>query len=166
MRTSRIELAANICVLAAAVLFVVSVSWWFLRQYSSRRTPPSSIQAGTRLTLPDVEWSINRCTLVLFLSTDCKYCTANTPLYRRLVERAALTHTSLVAVFPQTITDGEQYLMQHEIRIDTVRQVAPAALGVTGTPTLIMVDDRGTVIRSWQGMIPAQAEKDVLALVK
>lgn len=148
---ARIQVVANICVVAAAFLFILSIGWTFLRHSSVSRLPHSSIHEGTRLTLSDWNWSVSRRTLLLVLSTRCKYCTANALFYRRLVNQTLLTkNTNLIAVLPQTIKESEEYFARLDIKIDIVRQAVPASLGAKGTPTLILVDSNGTVIDSWE----------------
>ena len=163
----RIQVVANVCVIAAALLFVCSISWLFLRQYISMRVSHSSISKGTKITLPEFNWSLSSQSLLLVLSTECKYCSASTPFYRRLVNQARLTlKTRLLAIFPQAVNESREYFAKHDVKLDTVRQAVPASLGVKGTPTLILVDTNGVVIQSWDGMVPPEVENEILALLK
>ena len=163
----KIEMIANICIIAATVVFVVSIGWFFLRSNPSLRNSRSSIQKGTKMTLPDVNWSTSPKTLLLVLSTDCKYCTASAPFYRRLVNLAGETrNTRLIAIFPQAANESREYLAKQEVKIDTLQQAAPASVGAKGTPTLILVDSNGVVIQSWDGMVLPDAESEILASVK
>jgi peroxiredoxin len=163
----RIEVVANISLIAAAVVFIAVISWLFWRHYSSLRRPHSAIQPGTRLTLPEVDWSASPQTLLLFLSTECEYCTASARFYQRLVNRAALTHnTQLIAIFPQTINESREYLARHGIQVDTLQKAVLASMGVRGTPTLILVDGNGVVINAWDGKVPLEVENEIVALVK
>jgi thioredoxin-related protein len=163
----KIELIANICTIAAAFVFVVSIGWFFLRYNASLLNSRSSIQKGTKMMLPDVNWSTSPKTLLLVLSTDCKYCTASAPFYRRLVNNAAETaNTRLIAIFPQSTNESRKYLAKQEVKIDALKQAVPASVGVRGTPTLILVDSNGVVIQSWDGMVRPDVESEVLASVK
>lgn len=163
----RIQLVANVCVIVAALALIFSIGWLFLRHSSLSRARGSSIQNGTKLTLPNLDWSRSRQTLLLVLSTSCKYCTASAPFYRRLVNQTSLTDTTrLIAVFPQPIKESEEYLGKNDIKINDLRQAWPASLGATGTPTLILVNSDGAVIQSWKGTVPPQAEDEILAAMK
>lgn len=164
---AKLQVITNILVIAAVVLLITSITWSFVRHYTSLRLPRSSIQRGTKLTLPDVEWSLSRQNLVLVLSTHCQYCNASAPFYRRLVEQVAFTNqTRLIAIFPQTTSQSRQYLARQEIEINTVREAAPVSLGVKGIPTLILVDANGVVTQSWDGMLSSDAEHQVLDAVR
>jgi thioredoxin-related protein len=163
----RLELVTNICVIGAVLVFVFSVGWFALRHGSSIRIPSSSIKNGTRLTISEWDWAISPQTLVLVLSADCKYCTASAPFYRRLVSQGALTHgTRFLAILPQAPDKSKEYLAKLEVMIDDLRQAPPASVGATGTPTLILVNGSGVVIHSWEGLLPPDAETEILAYVK
>ena len=165
--SERFELIVNISVITAALLFVFSVGWLILRQRTSPRTPRPSIAKGTKLTLPSWDWTLSPQTLVLVLSADCKYCTVSAPFYRRLVKRAALApDTRLLAVLPQDANESREYLAQLEVKINDLQQTSPAAVRAGGTPTLILVNANGAVIQSWEGLLPPEAENEVLNLVK
>jgi hypothetical protein len=164
---NRIEFITNLCVIGAALVFVSSLGWLALRHKSSIRAPRPSIAKGTKLTVPDMDWSGSPQTLVLVLSTECKYCTASAPFYRRIVNQGAQAHnTRLIALLPQAPNESRSYLAKLEVKIDTLYQNSLASVGAKGTPTLILVDASGIVIQSWEGLLPPDAESEVLAAVK
>lgn len=163
----KVELIANIGVILAALLFVSSVGWVGLRYSSRSEKPHSSIETGTKITLPDQDWSTSPQTLVLVLSADCQYCTASAPFYRRLVSKGLVAHsTRFLAVFPQAVKESREYLAGLGVKIDELQQAPPASVGAKGTPTLILVNASGTVVQSWDGLLPPNAETEVLAYLK
>lgn len=162
----RIESITNLCVIGAGFVFVVSLGWFALRHTSSTSTPRPAIARGTKITLPGLDWSGSPQTLVLVLSTDCKYCTASAPFYRRIVSQGAQTHnTRLIALLPQAPNESREYLAKLAIKVDALQQSALASVGAKGTPTLILVNASGVVIQSWEGLLPPYAESEVLAAV-
>ena len=162
----RIELIANICVIAAALLLILTVGRFALRQRSSKPPPNPAIAKGTQLHLPGLNWSATQ-TLVLVLSAECKYCTASASFYRSLVNQAAGPATTrIVAVLPQSPNEAKQYLEKLNLTVDNTYQVSPSSLGIRGMPTLILVDGRGVVIESWEGQLPPTAEREVIAYVQ
>lgn len=162
----RIELIANFCVIAAALVLVFTVVRLALRQRSSKPPPSPAIAKGVQLHLPGLNWSATQ-TLLLVLSAECKYCTASAPFYRSLVNQAAGSATTrIVAILPQSPDDAKQYLEKLNLTVVNTYQVSPASVGIRGTPTLILVDGRGVVIESWEGQLPPSAEREVVAYVK
>ena len=164
---ARIQVVANVCVIVAALSLILSIGWIFLRHSSLSRVPDPSIRSGTKVNLPESNWSLSRQTLLLVLSTECKYCTASASFYRRLVNETSLTKkTRVIAVFPQPINESEEYFAKHDIKVSALHQALPASLGVRGTPTLILVDSNGAVIQFWDGMVPPEVENEILVSVK
>ena len=161
----RVELLANIAIIAVAVLLgAVLVHRYLLTPAPPDAAEQEQIKPGTKLSLPGVEWGAKRRTLLLALSTDCRYCTESAPFYQRLAEeKAKRGDLGILAVLPQTIDESMRYLGEHGIKVDAVRQAAPNAINVRGTPTLIMVDQTGSVVESWVGKLPPQKEAEVLS---
>jgi hypothetical protein len=46
-----------------------------------------SIEPGTKISLPGIDWSKSDRTLLLALSTTCHFCTESAPLYQQLQEQ-------------------------------------------------------------------------------
>ena len=161
----RVEFIANACVIAAALMFIFTLGWSVLRARQANRAHPSAITDGSRIALTR-DWSDSQQTLVLVLSTECKYCTASAPFYRRLLAQTSVNrHTKLLALFPQSSTESKKYMDALDVKFDHVEQVAPASVGAKGTPTLILVNASGVVIRTWEGLLPPDKQTEVLASV-
>jgi hypothetical protein len=160
------ELLANIAIIAVALLLGgVLVKRYLLPgsdAVSTRNSDPR-IPAGTKISLPDVDWAKNGHTLLLVLSRDCHFCTESAPFYQRLVrETAGREDVHLVAVLPQEEDEARKYLDSHEIAIGEVRHAPPRDVGAQVTPTLILVNETGTVQDSWIGKLEAPKEAEVL----
>jgi thioredoxin-related protein len=102
--------------------------------------------------------------LILALSTTCHFCTESGPFYQRIAEERA--GARLIALLPQSIEESRQYLNKLGIEVSEVRQSPTGALGVTGTPTLILVNNEGAVVNFWVGRLPAEKEAEVLSNLK
>jgi hypothetical protein len=164
----KLEVAANAAIVVTALLLCV-----ILMKHQPAGGPRSEVSvpvlteqspAGGKVNLPGVDWQKNKRTLLLALSTNCHFCTESCTFYQRLAKEAKTIH--LAAVFPQTVEDGRQYLDEHAIRVEGVHQINLDSLGVEGTPTLVLVDDKGVVINSWVGRLPAEEEAEVLSAVE
>jgi len=158
----KIEVGANVAIIAIALLLGTVL----VRRYLPTQPPPpgpaasAPIRPGAKLSLPGVDWSRSERTLLMVLSTNCGFCTESVPFYQRLArERGG---ARLVAVMPQPIGEAQKYLGEHSIAVDEVRQAAPNAVGVRGTPTLIMLDGTGSVLETWVGKLPPEKESEVL----
>jgi hypothetical protein len=66
-------------------------------------------------------------------------------------------------VFPQAFQEAASYLKNENVEVDEIRQSPLSAIQVSGTPTLLLIDPKGTVQGAWMGKLPPKNEKDVLA---
>lgn len=158
----RIELLANVAIIVVAILIgVVLVQRFFFADKTIQ--PSKQIAIGSKISLPGVEWDKNGKTLVLALEKGCRFCTESAPFYQRLAQTSAAKGVKLIAVLPQPTAEGDEYLNKLAVPITDVRQVSLSSLSVSGTPTLILVNDKGEVTASWVGKLPSDKESEVLA---
>lgn len=166
--SKHVETTANVATIVVAILLsVVLVKQFLLPAPRRGRTSVPQAVAGTSLTksLPGVDWKKNGRTLILAISTQCHFCTESAPFFQR-IGREAGKDVKLVAVLPQPNPEAQQYLNTEGVRVDDVKRATLAALGVTGTPTLLLVNDSGTVTNVWEGKLPPDKEEEVLGVLK
>lgn len=161
----RIELLANVAIILVALL-IGSV---FVKKYffDTRSQQPVKITAGTKVPLQDVDWTKNGQTLLLVLQKGCHFCAESAPFYQGLTrEMESSKSTKLIAVLPQEVNESQQYLADLKVPISEVKKINPNFLGVSGTPTLILVNNAGEVIDSWTGKLSPDKEIEVLKKLK
>lgn len=157
-----IEVAANVAIILVAILLALTLGRRYLFP-PAPLVPQNEIVAGTTVSLPNVDWSKSNRTLLLVLQKDCRYCTESAPFYRTLVSTAPAKAIKLLAVLPQEESVSREYLKSLDVQINEVRQSSLGSLNVRGTPTLILVDNNGKVIKSWMGKLPDAGQKEVLS---
>lgn len=160
------EAVANVAIIVVALLLGVVLVKRFLlpgdAADAARRADPR-VAAGTKVALPGEDWAGNGRTLLLVLSSDCRFCTESAPFYQRLArDTAGRTGLRLVAVLPQEVGAGREYLQRLGVPIGEVRQAAPSVVGAQVTPTLILIDGGGVVTHSWVGKLAVAEESEVL----
>lgn len=159
--SQKVELAANLAIVVVAVLFIAFlVHRFFFASDSS--APPKEIARGTKITVPETDFQANGKTLLLVLQKGCKYCTESMPFYKTLLQQAPEKGVKIVGVFPGTREDSLAYLNENGITLPEIRQTSLNSVNVRGTPTLILVNDKGEVSNSWVGKLPAEKEKEVI----
>jgi hypothetical protein len=157
------EAVANIAIIVVAIFIVGVVVENHLRKPGRQA---QKIAAGTRLSIPNVDWSKRNRTLVMALQQDCSYCSESAAFYRRVVqETRGNDRIGLVAVLPQDAGQARNYLHSLGIDVAEVRQLPLRSVGVAGTPTLALVDSKGIVVQSWLGKLSASSESEVLSAV-
>ena len=156
--SKKIELAANLAILlVSCLLAVVLVKAYFLSQFGEEVTSTPTV-AGL-----DIAWNQNGQTLILVLSRNCRFCTDSAPFYKKLSQSKSNTH--LVALMPQSVEEGREYLEKLGVSVDEVKQFSLETMGVTGTPTLLLVDTSGAVKNFWVGKLSPEQETSVLSVL-
>lgn len=170
MRPTKLEMLANLMTIVVSLLLsVVLVKVFLLPQPPASRASAARPQAGrgTSLkgSLPGIDWAKNKRTLVLALSTQCHFCTDSAPFFQRIQKETA-KNVKMLAVLPQAVGDARKYLEQEGVHVDDVKQAQLSTIGVTGTPTLLLVDGTGKVADVWPGKLQPEQEAGVLAVLK
>lgn len=167
--TKRIELLANVAIILVALLlgFVLVKRYVLSSPDANRGEIRNDIKAGTKISLPDFDWSGSNKHLVLVMQKDCRFCSESAPFYQRLVqETVGRKDIQLMAALPQAVNEGRQYLNDLGVHISDVKQVSPSSLGVRGTPTLLLVDKTGLVTDVWPGKLQTDQEAAVISRLK
>lgn len=163
----KIEITANVATIIVGLLLTVILIERYLVPHPAPAT--ASVSGLARGSSVDgrpigVDWKKNHQTLVLAISTTCHFCKDSVPFYRRLggIEKSV----KMVAVLPQSVSEGKEYLEGKGVRVDDIRQVQLNTVGVKATPTLLLVNDVGVVTNIWVGKLPPEQETEVLTAVE
>lgn len=72
----------------------------------------------------------------------------------------------MVALLPQPPMESRAYLDKLGIKLDDVTQAPLSAVGVSGTPTLLLLDNQGAVLQSWVGKLSETDAEEVRSQVR
>jgi hypothetical protein len=168
-RPTMLEMAANLStIIVSLLLSIVLIKVFFLpqgRPAASAAKPQVAKGTSLKGSLPGVDWDKNGRTLVLAISTRCHFCTDSAPFFQR-ISKERPESTKLLAVLPQAVDESRKYLEQEGVRVDDVRQAQLDSIKVSGTPTLLLVDNAGTVADVWVGKLEPGQEEDVLRVLR
>jgi hypothetical protein len=153
---------ANIALLGAVLLFGY-VAW--NRDASTAAPRPVTVAVGTKVAnLDGVDYSRGP-TLLLVLSSTCRYCHESLPFYRQLVaEREGFQVIAGSAESPETFSS---YLRAANLSVDkAVKMEKSAWQGVSATPTLLVIDSNGRVSAAWVGLLSDEQQAEVREAVR
>jgi peroxiredoxin len=102
-------------------------------------------------------------TLLVWLSSQCKYCQESVPFYQRLTKTQR--GTRMVAVSYERRAAVQEFLDRHELKFDGVFSEPALAKRLRGTPEILLVGQDSTVLRLWMGKLSPTAESEVEAVV-
>jgi thiol-disulfide isomerase/thioredoxin len=151
----KVEVLANIAVVITSVILCsVLVNKYFFTS-AKPEAPVKVVQfkvARCERVTKVVDSSRSIRTVVLALSTTCHFCSESAPFYQKLQQQKP-NNVRLVAVFSQPVGDSRNYLNRLGVSVSDVVQGSLSSVGVSGTPTLLLIDNQGSITDSWVGRL-------------
>ncbi len=158
--SKKLEIITNVAIILAAVALIGTVTYKFL--LTGEEISAKMLKDGSEFSMLETNWAENKKSLVLVLQKDCHFCSESSPFYKTLSEKnKGDKKIKLIAAFPQSVDEGKKYLSEQGIAVDEVRKIS-FGNGIDGTPTLVLVDEKGKVVDSWEGKLTAEEERQVL----
>lgn len=153
---ANIELVTQVIVAIAIVITagVLVKRTVFSAEGNGARSP--RINVGERLNVPTIDWAQNKKSLVFYLKRDCPYCSSSAAFYRQLIDEASKRDVKCIAVLPNSPEEARKYLQYLELPFENI-YTGPVDSRISGTPTVVFVDQNGTVKSVWIG---AQTERE------
>lgn len=158
---------ADVAFIAACVI----VSAFAIARWTAPTTP--ELQAatletviGTRLDA-QVASDLSGPTVVVAVSTQCRFCTESADFYRRLVsaQAAAKGQWQLAFYGLQSPDQVREYLAALGVECLDVRPLT-SALRVTATPTLLITGADHVVLRAYSGRLSSAQERETLRFLR
>lgn len=102
-------------------------------------------------------------TLVLALDARCRYCAEDAPYYKAIASRlgANVRKYQVVALFSNPRIEAEDFMRRHGLTFQFRHAVDFRAIRVNSTPTLIVTDRAGRIVRFWVGRIGSAQEREI-----
>jgi len=88
------------------------------------------------------------------------------PFYRRVsqLRQASKPQASVGAVSLESPDELRQFLSKEGVSADGVYKI-PFASGLRGTPTVLIVDEKGTIRRVFEGKLDSSREQAILDII-
>ncbi len=161
----RLDLLANVSI---AVL-CLTVSSILIKSHFFPESPPAPPQATAKGEILDLPEALtpggSELVVVAALAPACGYCNDSMAFYRALSDRRSAQAADLRFVAAVRAADQAEpersKLAAEGVEIDRVVVTDFNALGVPGTPMLIVADRRGEVLGAWLGKLAEQQEQEV-----
>lgn len=161
MTTKRLEIAAYLSIVIVCAMTASILVWRFVVSPGSSR-PLANAPVGFNVRLPQVDWALGQRTAVLAMSTQCHFCTESAPFFKDLIKTAHGRGIRVIAVLPENREDGKRYLSKLNLLVDDVISAPLNRVGVTGTPTVLVVGPTGLVVDGWVGAISPDQQRKAL----
>lgn len=169
---SKLDVAANVAIIALClVVGAVLIKNHFLTPTPA--APPGAVdreaqiegQASPELASLAATHDADRM-VVVALAPGCRFCTDSMPFYKRLIEERDAQGSDvpvIATVASEEMIEGERDVMNEaQVTPDDLVAMSLSGIGVTGTPTLLLVDRQGTVLEAWIGMQQPDGEEEII----
>ncbi len=148
--------------LTANVLLLITcgvVVWAAVAGRSSASTPSAAEGVWPAQTAPPVSLSADAehqsRSVVVFLNSGCAYCAQEMPFYRALQGLAAARSVRLYAASVEAKDELSKYLQANGLTsFAALPKTSVPAL--PATPTILLIDEHGLVLKSWRGVLSAK----------
>ncbi|HEV8368246.1 MAG TPA: rhodanese-like domain-containing protein [Pyrinomonadaceae bacterium] len=147
---------------ASLIVIAILVKGYFRPGLVDETT--QAVKVGTSLSNLEVDWKRKQKTLVIAMQRGCQHSTESFPFYRRVAEQSQVwADVQLIALFPESVFDDATYLAERNLKVDEIRQASLSSIGIEATPTLMIVDDLGSVEAVWSGQLDSTEEEKVVS---
>jgi len=169
--SKKLEAIANVAIIVLVVLISISLFYRRSRQSAEDPAGPSgALGEGKRMLAPaGYQWEQHSRTLLMALRYGCVHCERNMDLYRELEQKAGKgrAQADLLSVFPDDPYVAEHDIDQHGLQgLRFVANVDFDKLRLPGTPTLLLVDNHGTILHAWIGELSQKEQDEVMQAVQ
>lgn len=160
--SQKVEFIANILIVIVAILFIgILVQKYILSNFTSSSLPLSPT-IGNKVSLPDTNWSKSNKNVLLIMQKGCHFCSESAEFYKNLIQQTQNKNVTIIAVLPQNKVEAEEYLTSLGISGIEIKQISLDSLQVSGTPTIIIANDKGEISNFWIGKLPSDKETEII----
>jgi hypothetical protein len=157
-----LEKVAHVCLIGVSLVAVYVLVEQRVISGPATRNSRSTVAdfKGKRINLPGAAWRTNN--VVLAITSHCRYCIQSMPLYQKLSLAVSKrpNDSALFVLSFEPADDIKAFLAKEQVTPTQVLQTQFNSLGVTSTPTMLLVDNRGVVLDAMIGALPADKEPD------
>jgi len=158
---SRLDVVTNVLTIIAAIIFITMVAY----NYYPSSKPTTSSFLGRTIKLPGFEPSNSAKNVLLVMKKGCRFCEESMDFYKSLIKKNEGSKIKFVGVFPPDDENITEYLAGFGISGLEVNKAEISGIEIDGTPTLIVTDESGKIIGSWDGQLKPSKELEVSALL-
>jgi hypothetical protein len=164
---SKLDTIANIAIIVVCIIASVVLVRNYFFAPKAPGAPPQAEKGDQFQVLQAALPAGTDRALVLAVAPTCHFCTESIPFYKRLVDERNQkgSQVKVVVAVPAAEAKEQEAKMfaDHGVQPDAVVQVSFPDIKVPGTPTVMLVDNKGKVLDVWVGKQEAGGEKKILA---
>lgn len=163
-----LDTAVNIATLICIVSLIAFFGYrWAFPQNQQNNYKEDFAEGKTLAEVPNLNEDSYEKSVILILNTDCKYCNASMGFYKKLASVKYDTQSKqLVALFLQPQEVVNKYVNEKGFPVRSISSASFEKLKVGLTPTIVVVNNRRQIIKSWFGQLEVNQEGEVIDLLE
>lgn len=158
-----IEKLSTVCVIAMAIAVLITLYRSNFQVGRNQFDPRDQEKGfvGKTIDLRSPSQAARKVTLIAGISTNCHFCSQNLGLYKRL---AAMQNDDFrfVLALPQPQNEAQDYAARNGLHPEVLLPSTLDRFGITATPTILTLDQRGVVTSAWVGALDETREKALM----
>ena len=164
---NRLSVAATISLVLMVVATAAYVGWPRVAGAVGIKppAPQPAYAAGQTFDAPPAWYADAPRTLVIFARASCTACEKAQPFLKELVGTVGPKAAAVMAHPPGAPDEDAQFARSLGIADDRI-VVVDAGLRVKSTPTIVLVDQRGTILHAWEGVGPVENQARIAGAIK
>lgn len=147
--------------LLMSIAVVVHFAIGRMQQPSSSSVHPL-LTVGTQVSISGYDFGISPKTLLLGTAPNCRFSKENKPFHEMLVRHARENGVRILVVAPVSDTSSS-FTASFQGPLTTIQQRNLALLGLSGTPTILILNQHSQITGIWQGHLGPVSQNAVLA---
>lgn len=151
MKVLTFDRVLNVALLAAVLYGVVAI------RLASRPALTAYERGETAPAIAGVSYGAAKRTAVLFVRSTCHFCTESMSFYQELVKDGR----QVVAISGEPRDRLDAYLTENGLAIRSATITRGEWPKLVGTPTIVVVDASGRVVKSWAGLLSPHDQQNV-----
>lgn len=170
MKQPRARRYLEVITSVAVVLTALAMLWIFISGSvlkPSNSKPLDGLHTGESLPqLPNYSYGDTDKTLIIALSTKCRYCTEEVTFFNELAGTRNNNSTRILAVFPESSDEVEQYVRAKNLTINFIAGIKLEQLNLASVPAEILVDRKGKILNFWIGGLAEGVKREITEAIE
>lgn len=130
-------------------------------------TLPAEDPVGRQVNLPGANWQAAPFSVLLQISSTCRFCAESMPFYKRLTDarQAPAAKAAVIVATADAVAVMRKFLTDRQVTVNKVLHSRLEQFG-SGTPTVYIVDSKGVVRRVFTGELDSAGQQELLSIVE
>ncbi|HVE56401.1 MAG TPA: redoxin family protein [Pyrinomonadaceae bacterium] len=151
------EFIVNFLIVVAALGIVWNI-WSYFRPNSVDIPAPA---IGSEFKVTEFNPAGSQINVLLFLRTGCTFCDQSMPFYRRITQLSNTGKVKVIAFFAHNDLEATEYMKRSQLIDVEISRTNFDSLGIKGTPTFVLLDQSGKVLKSSVGKLNDKGEQEI-----